>query len=131
MGLIRRQRLAGTASRATSLQAYPPCTRLQVSAFSPSISYENLGRLTDTVTVYSNIGKKHPLEWASTILALLAFLVTIPIYVFYWKGPIIREKSKFAQVLASDRKAAGGTSVSVADVDKLKTDDEESHVEKA
>ena len=38
-------------------------------------------------------------------------VVTFPIYIFYWKGPIIREKSKFAQVLASDLKAGvGGTS---------------------
>ena len=45
------------------------------------------------------------LEYPTTILACIAFLVTIPIYIFYWKGPVIREKSKFAQVLASDQKA--------------------------
>ncbi|KAL8968172.1 MAG: hypothetical protein Q9183_002585 [Haloplaca sp. 2 TL-2023] len=39
------------------------------------------------------------------ILACLAFLVTIPIFVFYWKGPAIRARSKFAQSLACDRKA--------------------------
>lgn len=37
----------------------------------------------------------------------MAILFTIPIYIFYWKGPIIREKSPFAQVLAADRKKAG------------------------
>ncbi|MCJ1484005.1 hypothetical protein MMC06_004173 [Schaereria dolodes] len=59
--------------------------------------------------LYSNVGKnKYPLEYASTILACLAVLVTIPIYIFYWKGPIIREKSKFAQTLASDKKSRGG-----------------------
>ena len=31
-------------------------------------------------------------------------LVAIPIYIFYWKGPQIRAKSKFAQTLAADRK---------------------------
>ncbi|KAF2427134.1 MFS general substrate transporter [Tothia fuscella] len=40
-----------------------------------------------------------PLEYASTILACIAVLVTAPIYVFYKKGPEIRRKSKFAQSL--------------------------------
>jgi MFS family permease len=56
--------------------------------------------------LYSNIGTLH-LEWASTLLGCLAILVTIPIYVFYYKGPAIRERSKFAQTLASDRKGKG------------------------
>lgn len=53
--------------------------------------------------MYTNIGGKFHLQWASTILGCLALLVTIPIYVFYWKGPEIRRKSKFAQTLAADR----------------------------
>lgn len=57
--------------------------------------------------VYENIGNKYKLEWPTTILGVLAILVTLPIYVFYWKGPEIREKSKFAQTLASDRLAKG------------------------
>ncbi|KAL8948603.1 MAG: hypothetical protein Q9222_005219 [Ikaeria aurantiellina] len=57
---------------------------------------------------YTNVKGSHKLEYPSTILACLVFLVTIPIYVFYWKGPIIREKSKFAQTLASDRKKKVG-----------------------
>lgn len=60
---------------------------------------------------YTDVGNGHAkfkLEWPSTVLACLAILVTIPIYIFYWKGPYIREKSKFAQTLASDRKAQGG-----------------------
>ena len=64
--------------------------------------------------MYENIPGKYRLQWASTILAVLAIFVTIPIYIFYWKGPVIREKSKFAQVLASDRKAGVGGSVSAA-----------------
>jgi hypothetical protein len=48
--------------------------------------------------LYKNIPGK-PLPYASTILACLAFLVTIPIYIVYWKGPEIRAKSKFAQSL--------------------------------
>ena len=62
--------------------------------------------------MYEHIGDRYKLEWPSTILGFLAILVTIPIYVFYWKGPAIRERSKFAQVLASDRKAKQGRRVS-------------------
>ncbi|KAI9804589.1 MAG: hypothetical protein M1833_006662 [Piccolia ochrophora] len=58
--------------------------------------------------MYEKIGSTYHLEWPSTILAIAAIFVTIPIYIFYWKGPAIRAKSKFAQTLASDRKARGG-----------------------
>ncbi|KAF9889296.1 hypothetical protein FE257_007405 [Aspergillus nanangensis] len=53
--------------------------------------------------MYKNIGGRFHLQWASTILACLAIFVTIPIYVFYWKGPQIRARSKFAQTLEADR----------------------------
>lgn len=65
--------------------------------------------------MYEHIGHRYKLEWPTTILGFLAILVTIPIYVFYWKGPAIRERSKFAQVLASDRKAKVGRRVSTGD----------------
>ena len=55
--------------------------------------------------MYTNIGTKLRLVWPSVILGFLAVLVTIPIYVFYWKGSAIRKRSKFAQELASDREA--------------------------
>lgn len=65
--------------------------------------------------MYTGIGTNLSTEWASTILAILSCLVVIPIYVFYWKGPVIRERSKFAQTLAADRKQAhGGRRVSQA-----------------
>ncbi|KAJ5525984.1 hypothetical protein N7494_012634 [Penicillium frequentans] len=57
--------------------------------------------------MYSNMGTTHRLEWPSTLLGCLAIIFTIPIYVFYWYGPTIREKCPFAQTLASDRKKAG------------------------
>jgi hypothetical protein len=60
--------------------------------------------------LYSNLGP-HSLEWASTLLGFLAVIFCIPIYIFYVKGPIVREKSKFAQTLASDRKSRGGKPV--------------------
>lgn len=52
------------------------------------------------------MSSNNTLEWPSTFLGFMAILFTIPIYIFYWKGPIIREKSPFAQTLASDRKKA-------------------------
>lgn len=55
--------------------------------------------------MYSNIPGR-PLEYASTILACLAILVTIPIYIVYWKGPDIREKSKFALSLDKSRQTS-------------------------
>ncbi|KAL8831978.1 MAG: hypothetical protein Q9170_005072 [Blastenia crenularia] len=58
---------------------------------------------------YTNIpsfGNLH-LVLPTVILGVLALLVTIPIFVFYWKGPVIRARSRFAQTLASDRRAQG------------------------
>ncbi|KAI9932514.1 hypothetical protein MW887_008756 [Aspergillus wentii] len=60
-----------------------------------------------SVPMYSNMGKSNPLEWASSLLGFLAVVFIAPIYIFYWNGPKIREKSKFAQILAADRKKAG------------------------
>lgn len=57
--------------------------------------------------MYENMGNEHSLQWASTFLGLVGFLVLIPIYVFYWKGPAIRKKSRFAQELAADREKHG------------------------
>ncbi|KAJ6164449.1 hypothetical protein N7470_003121 [Penicillium chermesinum] len=53
--------------------------------------------------MYTNIGEKYHLQWASTILGIVGFMVMVPLYVFYWKGPEIRKRSKFAQQLAADR----------------------------
>lgn len=52
-------------------------------------------------TVYSNLGKSHPLEWASTLLGCFSVLVTIPIYIFYFHGPAIRRRSRFAQEICA------------------------------
>jgi hypothetical protein len=54
---------------------------------------------------YFNVGTTHELEWPRTILGCLALIIAIPIYLFYWKGPAIRERLMFAQTLTSDRKA--------------------------
>ncbi|KAB8611448.1 hypothetical protein FH972_025953 [Carpinus fangiana] len=52
---------------------------------------------------YTNIGPPHNLNYASTILACIAFLVTIPVYIFYFKGEWFRKRSPFAQVLQEAR----------------------------
>ncbi|TPX17824.1 uncharacterized protein E0L32_002925 [Thyridium curvatum] len=54
--------------------------------------------------MYENIGKEHPLEWASTILAIIAVLVTTPVFYFYKHGPEIRKRSKFAAEIEKARK---------------------------
>lgn len=53
--------------------------------------------------MYENIGGRLHLQWASTLLGCAGVLVMIPVYVFYWKGPAIRARSKFAQTLEADR----------------------------
>lgn len=54
--------------------------------------------------MYSNIGSgPKRLAYASTILGCLALLVTIPIYIFYWYGSIIRAKSPFAQEIIAEK----------------------------
>jgi len=57
---------------------------------------------------FSNIGGKRHLQDASTILACIAFLLVLAVYVIYWKGPVLRERSPFAQQLQSSSQAAGG-----------------------
>jgi len=45
----------------------------------------------------------YTLEYPTTILAVLAFIVTIPIFVFYYKGAWFRDRSPFAQDLGTKR----------------------------
>lgn len=54
--------------------------------------------------LYKNLGGKWHLSYASTLLGALAFMFTIPIYIFYWYGPQIRAKSKFACKLEEEKK---------------------------
>lgn len=48
--------------------------------------------------MYTNIPGR-PLEYATTILACISVVVTIPIYVFYRYGAVLRKRSKFAMTL--------------------------------
>ena len=67
---------------------------------------------------YQNIGAKsgRNLEYASTILFCISFVLVIAVYVVYMKGPLMRERSPFAQQLAKRRESTGGRRLSVADL---------------
>lgn len=43
------------------------------------------------------------LEYATTILFCISFVLVLAVYVVYWKGPTLRKRSKFAQQLAAAR----------------------------
>lgn len=75
------------------------------------------GVLTVPATPYfENIGADvgRNLEYASTILACISFVLVIAVYVVYWKGPVLRKRSPFAQQLAGAREeqATGGRRLS-------------------
>jgi hypothetical protein len=61
---------------------------------------------------YTNIGGKRHLQDASTILACIAFALVIAVYVIYWKGPVLRARSPFAQQLKGAKADGGGRRVS-------------------
>ncbi|QUC16353.1 uncharacterized protein UV8b_00594 [Ustilaginoidea virens] len=54
---------------------------------------------------FQNIGASTGmnLEYASTILFCISFVLVIAVYVIYWKGPELRKRSPFAQRLANAR----------------------------
>jgi MFS family permease len=53
---------------------------------------------------FTNIGRPKNLQYASTILFCISFVLVIAVYVIYWKGPVLRKRSPFAQHLALERK---------------------------
>ena len=63
---------------------------------------------------FENIGREsgNNLEYACTILACIATVLVAAVYVIYWKGPVLRKRSPFAQQLAAARDDAGGRRVS-------------------
>ena len=67
---------------------------------------------------FSNIGsKEHAVNNGLTILACVAVLVTIPVYIFYFKGEWFRKRSPFAQSLADAQNDGTGDRVaSLADI---------------
>jgi hypothetical protein len=57
--------------------------------------------------VFHHFDAPNTFTYPSTILACIAIFVTIPIYIFYYKGPSIRARSHFAQEIESHRQADG------------------------
>ncbi|KAG0646730.1 Kojic acid transporter [Hyphodiscus hymeniophilus] len=59
---------------------------------------------------FSNIGgpnNPNHLAYASTILFCISFVLVIAVYVIYWKGPVLRKRSPFAQQLSEARAEQG------------------------
>ncbi|KAF1987431.1 MFS general substrate transporter [Aulographum hederae CBS 113979] len=54
---------------------------------------------------FQNIGGRYHLEYACTILFCISFLLVIAVYVIYWKGPVLRARSPFAQQLQTEPRA--------------------------
>lgn len=52
---------------------------------------------------YVDIGSHNQIANASTILACISFVLVIAVYVIYWKGPVLRRRSPFAQQLSEAR----------------------------
>ncbi|PQE22947.1 MFS multidrug transporter protein [Rutstroemia sp. NJR-2017a BBW] len=67
---------------------------------------------------FQNIGSK-PLAYASTILFCISFILVIAVYVIYWKGPVLRKRSPFAQQLSDAREARGEPRVEKLDGPKV------------
>ncbi|KAI8938341.1 hypothetical protein NX059_005992 [Plenodomus lindquistii] len=61
---------------------------------------------------FSNIGGEKHLAYASTILFAISLLLVLSVYVIYWKGPVLRKRSPFAQQLSAARDETGGRRVS-------------------
>ncbi|KAI4256118.1 MAG: hypothetical protein LQ352_002225 [Teloschistes flavicans] len=57
---------------------------------------------------FTNIGGERHLQLASTILFCISFVLVIAVYVIYWKGPVLRARSPFAQQLQAASKEDGG-----------------------
>lgn len=57
---------------------------------------------------FTNIGGERHLQDASTILFCIAFVLVIAVYVIYWKGPVLRKRSPFAQQLHEARQENEG-----------------------
>ena len=57
---------------------------------------------------FTNIGGKQHLQDASTILFCIAFVLVIAVYVIYWKGPVLRKRSPFAEQLKEESNNEAG-----------------------
>lgn len=60
---------------------------------------------------FQNIGS-NPLAYASTILFCISAILVLAVYVIYWKGPVLRKRSPFAQQLSAAREGTDGRRLS-------------------
>lgn len=69
---------------------------------------------------FTNIGASsgRNLQYSNTILFCISFLLVAAVYVIYWKGPVLRKRSPFAQKLASAKAGDDGGNVGGMDVEK-------------
>ena len=65
---------------------------------------------------FTNIGGHLHLELASTILAVIALVLVIAVYVIYRYGPTLRARSPFAQQLQQSAKESAGRRASIISV---------------
>ncbi|OQO08785.1 hypothetical protein B0A48_05675 [Cryoendolithus antarcticus] len=63
---------------------------------------------------FTNIGASSGknLEYACTILFCISFILVIAVYVIYWKGPVLRKRSPFAQKLQGAKDDSTGRKMS-------------------
>lgn len=101
-------------SRGTFLQAFRPCSLFLCTLTLEAPTRPSTRALSYHVSLVCEC-ISHRTDTSSWAMLMQNFSVVVPIYVFYWKGPAIRERSKFAQTLAADREAVGGRRVSKAD----------------
>lgn len=69
---------------------------------------------------FTNIGASsgRNLQYSNTILFCISFLLVAAVYVIYWKGPVLRKRSPFAQKLASAKAGEDGGNAGGMDVEK-------------
>ncbi|KAK5081259.1 hypothetical protein LTR05_008053 [Lithohypha guttulata] len=60
---------------------------------------------------FNNIGS-NPLAYATTILFAISAVLVLAVYVIYWKGPVLRARSPFAQQLSAARQDTDGRRLS-------------------
>ncbi|KAK0545401.1 hypothetical protein OC846_005691 [Tilletia horrida] len=93
---------------------YQSCIDYSIASYGPYSSSATAGNafardgIAGAATMYATpMYEKLGYQWASTLLGLVAILVTIPAYVFYVYGHRIRLASPFAQELAKKEEEEG------------------------
>ena len=78
-----------------------PATPFFTSKSQPNLSIPHLRTDIPSPDIGASSGKN--IEYACTILFCISFVLVIAVYIIYWKGPVLRKRSPFAQQLADAR----------------------------